>query len=85
MQQSQNSEILAEALRHYFKEENWETSPVEDGINNITNFVTTPSGSYVLRIYNNGGDLTRINSSTKSSNNLTTASSPSRSLKSSPP
>lgn len=55
-------ELRYEALNHFFEDTTGMViSPTSGGVNNICDYVLTPSGKkYVLRIYNNGRDSVRV-------------------------
>jgi len=49
-----------EALSQYFTDKNWELVPVAGGLNNLTKLVKTPTDTYVMRIYQNGYGIEKI-------------------------
>jgi len=49
-----------EALSQYFTEKTWQLVPVQGGLNNLTQLIKTPTETYVMRIYQNGYGIEKI-------------------------
>lgn len=56
----EKTEIWAEVLSQYFSENNWKLEPVPGGHNNLTKYIITLEGTFVIRIYQNGYGVEKI-------------------------
>ncbi|ULL17500.1 aminoglycoside phosphotransferase [Paenibacillus sp. H1-7] len=52
--------LIQEIAGNYFDDDEWRIEAQESGVNNTTRFVYHPTGTYVLRLYDNHRDMSKI-------------------------
>lgn len=52
--------LIYEIAGQYFEDGHWRVEAGETGVNNTTRFVHHPSGTFVLRLYDNHADISKI-------------------------